>query len=321
MLSAFKVNNIDVIGVASKNIIKARKTGKEKKIDFIYQNWKNLVQDTKIDIVAIAVPAIYQIEIIKECLKFKKIILCEKPIGIKKIEIDKLFLLLIKYKKLFLVDYIFPEHQAFKKFIKIIKNRKQYKEDFIKINFNTKTYINKHNIKSWKTKKNRGGGIINLFLSHITDYLILYFGKIKKIDCCIKKIRNVEINLQCNIIFNSGIRATIFINTDHTYKSHSIEYYSKRYNLILINRGKDYAKNFKIFLSKIDNKNDKIVKEIGYEDHIKKYKSDSRIILSSRIIKKFKKQTKSINMKNNIDRFRYNENILEDCRISAKKLK
>ena len=67
--------------------------------------------------------------------------------------------------------------------------------------------------------------------------------------------------------------------------------------------------------------NDKIVKEIGYEDHIKKYKSDSRIILSSRIIKKFKKQTKSINMKNNIDRFRYNENILEDCRISAKKLK
>ena len=101
LINAFQLSNIDVYGIASKNKRKAEKIRKEKKIKIAYRNWKLLIKDKKINIVAIAVPAVFQIEMLKECIKENKIILCEKPLGIYITEVNKIFLLLSKYKKFF----------------------------------------------------------------------------------------------------------------------------------------------------------------------------------------------------------------------------
>lgn len=118
LINAFRLSNIEVHGIASKNKWKAEKVRKEKKIKIAYRNWKLLIKDKKINIVAIAVPAVFQIRMLEECIKENKIILCEKPLGINISEINRIFLLLSKYKRFFLIDYIFPEHEAFKKFKK-----------------------------------------------------------------------------------------------------------------------------------------------------------------------------------------------------------
>jgi predicted dehydrogenase len=63
LISAFQLSNIEVYGIASKNNWKAEKVRKEKKIKIAYKNWRELIKDKKINIVAIAVPAfiIYKI--------------------------------------------------------------------------------------------------------------------------------------------------------------------------------------------------------------------------------------------------------------------
>ena len=101
LIESFKLNKIEVYGVTSKNYDKAVLVQKQKKIVKVYKNWKQLIKDKKISIVVIAVPPIYQINIINECIKENKIIFCEKPIGINLAKINKILLKLKKYKKKF----------------------------------------------------------------------------------------------------------------------------------------------------------------------------------------------------------------------------
>ena len=319
LIHSFRLSKINVYGITSRNYVNAKRIGKENNIANIYKTWQDLIRDKKIKIIAIAVPPVDQIDILNECIKQNKLILSEKPIGINLIKINNIFFKLSNYKNLFLVDYIFPEHGAFKKFKKIIDSKKTYKDDYINIKFTTQTYINKFKIKNWKSETSQGGGIINLFLSHIIDYLIIYFGKILKVKCVIKNKNKFEESLICNIEFISGIKANICINTNNSQQLHSISYYSKNFHLILKNKGKDYCRNFKILYYKIQSKNKLLQKEINYNDKIKKFKEDSRIILTSRIINKFKKKFTNYNLKNNLKRFSYDEYIFNKCRISAMK--
>ena len=231
LIHSFRLSKIKVYGITSRNYIKAQKIGKENNIKNIYKKWKDLIKDKEIEIIAIAVPPVDQIDILNECIKQNKLILSEKPIGININKVNNFFTKLLYYKNLFLVDYIFPEHRAFKKFKKIIDSKKTYKDDYINIKFTTQTYINKFKIINWKSETNQGGGIISFFLTHIIDYLIIFFGKILKIKCVIKKTNKFEESLICNIEFISGITANIYINTNNPQQTHSIVYYSKKFNI------------------------------------------------------------------------------------------
>ena len=116
LIDAFRLNNIEVYGIASKNYLKAIKISKEKGINNTFHTWKDLICENKINIVAIAVPPYLQINILKECLKKNKRVLCEKPIGINTKKINNIFAYSQKKQKYFFVDYMFLEHEAFKKF-------------------------------------------------------------------------------------------------------------------------------------------------------------------------------------------------------------
>ena len=319
LINSFKLSNVEVYGVASKNYNNAKKIGKEKKIKNIFKNWRNLIKDKNIDVVAIAVPAFFQIEIVKECIKQKKIILCEKPLGINIRSINNTFSLLSKYKKLFLINYIYSEHEAFKKFNFLISKKKKLISDTVDVKFYMQTYANKNKIINWKSYPYKGGGLINLFLSHVIDYLVLFFGKIRRIKITISKSKNLEKSLHCIFEFKSGIKANIYIDSNNPQHLHSIKFCSKKYQLILQNRGKDYCKNFKLYYVQIDKRNSKTYKKIEFNNKILKFKEDSRILLTSNIINKLKNPTNKYTPKNILNRFSYNENILNKARFSEKK--
>ena len=317
LIDAFRLNNIKIYGIASKTYSKAIKISKEKKIYKTFRTWKDLVNDNQIDIVAIAVPPYLQIEILKECLLRNKKVLCEKPLGIDFKKINNLILDIKKKQNFFFIDYIFPEHQAFKKFKKILIEKKINQNIDINIFFNTKTYVNKNKIINWKSQINKGGGIINLYLSHIVDYLIWFFGSIKNIKCNIIKKERREISAYCIIEFYSCAIARIVINLNKPKKHHIIQVNSKKFNLILENFGPDYGKNFAIKYKKINNKKNNFI-NIPCNDLTRKFQGDTRILLTSRIIKKIKNGVSNTYKRKNLKRFHYNEYILHYLRKSVK---
>ena len=318
LIDAFRLNNIEIYGIASKTFSKAIKISKEKKINKTFRTWKDLVNDNQIDIVAIAVPPYLQIDILKECLKKNKKVLCEKPLGIDIRKINNLFSYVQGKQKFFFVDYIFPEHEAFKKFYRIINKKKINKNDIIRIYLNTQTYVNKNKIINWKSDPNKGGGIVNLFLSHIIDYLIWFFGPINKTTCKIYKKGAREIYADCLIEFKSNINAKILINTDNPKKTHLIQYTSNKYIIALKNSGSDYGKKFTINFKKVEKNNKSKFINIPFHDLTTRFKGDSRILLTSRIIKKIKKDVSKTYQIKNLKRFRYNEYILHCVRKAVK---
>lgn len=318
LIDALILNKIEVYGIVSKHYSNAKKISIEKGIRKTYRSWKELVSDTKIDIVAIAVPPNFQIKILEESLNKNKKILCEKPLGTDIKKINNLLFKTQKEQKFFVVDYIFREHEAFKKFYRIINKKRIHKNDSIKIILNTQTYINKNKIVNWKSNSSKGGGIINLFLSHIVDYLIWFFGPIKKTSCKIIKTGEREISADCFIEFRSNIIAKVLINTDNPRKIHLIQYNSDKYQITLKNSGIDYGKNFTINLKKVEKNNKFKMTKISFNDFTTKFKGDSRILLTSRIIKKVKKEVNEKYKIKNLKRFQYNEYILHCIRKAVK---
>ena len=319
LLHAFNQSNIEIHGIVGKNFNKAKKIANLNKINNVYDSWQNLVKDKNIDIVAIAVPAVHQIPIINECIKKNKYILAEKPVGIDFSKTEKIFTKLKKYKKIFLMDYIFPEHNAFKKFKEIITKQKTYKDDSVSICFNLKKIFKQNKKMKWKSQPHLGGGLINLYLSHIIDYVVIFFGNISKVECDIQKNRNFEKLLRCQFTFKTGLKVRVIINKNSASNKHSIKYYSKNFNLDLTNTSDDYCKGFIIKFTKKNSIRNKNTKEIKYKDNLKVFDGDSRILLTSRIIDKFKLKVRKSFLNNHIRRYHYNEFVLNKSRISSKK--
>mgnify|MGYP001185850149 CR=1 FL=1 len=179
LVKSFKYSKFKIYAISSQNFNRAKQINKTIKADKVYENWEDLVDDNKILVVAIAVPPILQPLIINRCIKRNKKIFAEKPLSSDYDETKKILNKLLLYNNHFIIDYIFPEHELFKKFNNITNYKVSHNKSTIKIIFSNKSYVLKNKIKSWKSQNKMGGGLINLYIIHIIDYLILYFGKIK----------------------------------------------------------------------------------------------------------------------------------------------
>ena len=162
-------------------------------------------------------------------------------------------------------------------------------------------------INNWKNKSYLGGGIINLYLPHILEYLIFFFGNISKCKI-IKKNKNF---LVINYSFYNGILATINIDSNNPKREHSIVYENSNTKLVLKNITKDYAKGFKVIkLNKINNTR----KIIPYNNAVNKFNSDGRIFLTSKLLKLFSKKFVMKEHLQKINDYYYVESMLSKTR-------
>ena len=245
----------------------------------IYNNWKQLIDDKKIDAVVIAIPPFYHKEIIKYAIKKNKHIFCEKPVGISIKEVSDL-IKVIKNKKLaHIVNFEFPEIEAFEKFKKMIYKKKIHNVSlnwFIKLKNKSRNY--------WKNLHSKGGGILFNYICHSIYYLEFLFGKIKLLDSRIIYNKKNQANyIYCILIFKDKLRVELNTKIDfdnNNFKTkHEIEVKNKDESLLLSTSMKNLTKTFDIKLVK------KNYSKILFKP--KKNKKDFRILPTFENSKKF----------------------------------
>lgn len=84
------VEGANLYGVASRNIDKAKDFGKQYEADQYYGSYKELTDDPNIDVVYIATPHVYHCELTLMALESDKAVLCEKPFGMNKLEVESI---------------------------------------------------------------------------------------------------------------------------------------------------------------------------------------------------------------------------------------
>ena len=90
----------------------------------VYTDWEEMLDQEKLDAVAIAVPPDVQYKIAKQAIKKGLHIFAEKPLAANLAQAKELFLLSKQKKIITAVDFIFPEINEWQKLKSIIVSKK-----------------------------------------------------------------------------------------------------------------------------------------------------------------------------------------------------
>ena len=229
-------------------------------------NWKKIFKKN-IDLIILAVPPKLQEKILLYNLKYKKKIIFEKPIS-SKYSASKKIIENIKKKKIKSeINLTYLNHPLFKKIRKIIENKSLGKVinyniywDFVSSDFNKK-------IKSWKTDEKSGGGIKNIFLTHVFAYCEFFFkkNKLKDINIKFSKFKGLKYKKFISVKLGNpqNISGHILILTKKEGpQTHKIDINLENGRVQLFTKSKDWTKNFVLKIYSNKTKKTKIFKKI-----------------------------------------------------------
>ena len=253
-----KINSITYgsnFGYAShlKSLKKLQKVGKS----FIYSpNIKNKTNISKkfiinrhqipnynFNLITVATSPSIQKKICKLNINENKKFFLEKPLTENYKETLKLFKQLKKKKIKYYINFIFPNIKNFIFLKKIIKTKKIINASYV-WKFKQAYFVNKK--KNWKIVKSMGGGLVDFYLIHVFYNLLFLIGKFKIKNVNFIKKEKIMTQLEINLVKKNFI-VNIFININSNENLHKIELSDLKDSYKLINKSKDWVKNFKIY--------------------------------------------------------------------------
>ena len=281
-----KLKKIKLKIICSRNILKNNFKSKDLKNVIFDKNWRNIFSK-KIDLIILAVPPKVQSKILIHNFKYKKKIIFEKPIS-QNLNISKNIVKNFKKKKIRSdINLTFLNHKLFLRLKNILKVKKLGDVINFKIVWSFKSYDSEKKILSWKTMEEKGGGIKNIFLTHVFSYCEFLFGKNKIINYDFETLnfKNIKYKnrIQCRLQNKSGAIGDISIFTKKKGNQyHNIKIKCRNGEIQLFTKSKDWTKDFVLKIQK--NKSKK--KEIFKQKDVGKFK-DGRSIQIYNMIKNF----------------------------------
>ena len=282
-----KIKNVKLKIICSRNIKKLKNYDLKNIIHVT--DWKKIFKDN-IRIVILAVPPKLQEKIITYNLKYKKRVIFEKPISSSYFRSKKLVERIKKKKIKAEVNLTYLNHDLFKKLKYIIDKQILGPTIDFKINWNFISHDLNKKIKSWKTNEKLGGGIKNIFLTHVFSYCQFFFGDLTLRDYSTKIVKFKGLNFKnkifCNVVNQNHLNGKILINTKKDgLQSHKIKINFKNGHVKLFTKSKDWTKDFTL---EVNNKNSKKIKI--YKSMNKKLFIDGRSYQIHAMIKDFLKK-------------------------------
>ena len=282
-----KIKNVKLKIICSRNIKKLKNYDLKNIIHVT--DWKKIFKDN-IRIVILAVPPKLQEKIITYNLKYKKRVIFEKPISSSYFRSKKLVERIKKKKIKAEVNLTYLNHDLFKKLKYIIDKQILGPTIDFKINWNFISHDLNKKIKSWKTNEKLGGGIKNIFLTHVFSYCQFFFGDLTLRDYSTKIVKFKGLNFKnkifCNVVNQNHLNGKILINTKKDgLQSHKIKINFKNGHVKLFTKSKDWTKDFTL---EVNNKNSKKIKI--YKSMNKKLFIDGRSYQIHTMIKDFLKK-------------------------------
>lgn len=260
-----KIQNFNISIICSPNVEK-HNLSKITEAD-LASNWKKIFKK-KIDVIISAVPPKIQEKILLYNLKFRKKMILEKPITYNYFKSKKIVNQIKKKRIKADINLTFVNHPYFI-FLKEIIDKKKYgdvKSYSIKWSFVSHDYNLKK--KTWKVQNKLGGGITNIFLTHVLSYCEFLFGENKLYETVTKKDTFKKIKfikyINTKVKNKNSIYGKILLKTKKNgIQSHELRIKFDKCLIIIKNNSKDWSKNF---LMKVNGKKMFISRNSGYTD-------------------------------------------------------
>jgi len=248
-----KIKKLNLRVICSRNIKKLSDEISLKNV-ILEENWKKVFKNN-IDLIILAVPPEIQEKILLYNVKFKKKIFFEKPISTNFYTSEKIINIYKKKKIKSEINLTYLNHDLFKELKLLIKKELLGKILNYKINWSVNSYDFWHGIKSWKTDEKKGGGLKNIFLTHILSYCEFLFGeykiKKKKIKKSTNFIKGYKTDFFLNFIGSNRIKGTIRLYLKKLgFQNHEIIINFEKGCVKLFTKSQDWTKDFVLEISK-----------------------------------------------------------------------
>ena len=242
-----KIKKLNLRIICSRNIKKLSDEINLKNV-ILENNWKKVFKNN-IDLIILAVPPEIQEKILLYNIKFKKKIFFEKPISTNFYTSEKIFNIYKKKKIKSEINLTYLNHDLFKKLKLLIKKKLLGKVLNYKINWSVNSYDFWNGIESWKTDEKKGGGLKNIFLTHILSYCEFLFGEYKiektKIKRSTNLIKGYKTHIFLNFIGFNGTKGTIRLYLKKIgFQNHEIIINFEKGYVKLFTKSQDWTKDF-----------------------------------------------------------------------------
>lgn len=287
LLPAFNsIKGCEVVSICGKKTERLLKYCESIGLTKIYTHWEEMLENEKLDAVAIAVVPRVQYKIAKTAIKKGFHIFAEKPLAASLKDAEDLFTLAKKKKIVTAVDFIFPEIEEWKKAKELIDKKTYGELKQIKLKWNFLSYDIKNGIQTWKTSVEDGGGALSFYMSHSLNYLEYFGGQIvktKSIFTYSKESKNgAEVGVDMLLRFKNKISGTVNFRCDAPDENtHKISFVCEKETIVL-ESNKGVTQNFS--LQVFDKKGPKII--IVKKDEIKEGE-DERVLIVKKLATRF----------------------------------
>ncbi len=242
---AFRTDRRCIVeAICASTLENAHRAAEELGIDSFYGDWRNLLEDSRIQAVSIAVPPPVQVEIAVAAASAGKHVFCDKPVAGSLEGALAVFSAAEDSKVAHAVNFIFPEIPAWQEARERIPELGSIRH--IALNWRVETYAFRLKLDSWKTVCEKGGGTLCNFVSHTFYYLEWLFGPIARIASRLSPpMSSSEARVDAWIEFSAGFPASVSVAADAFLGAgHCLEIFGEKGSLRLQNRTSDYARGF-----------------------------------------------------------------------------
>jgi predicted dehydrogenase len=210
-------------------------------------DWREVVNDPQIDVVAISVPPALQSQIVLAAAAAGKHILAEKPLGMTLSEAQAMASAVREAGVVGAVDFEFRELEAWRRFRDLLAVKAIGPLRQVYFSWRIETVAYRDNKVSWKRDASLGGGALNLFGSHALDFILWSFGPVRRLTAqlVVPGPGTADARAEAWLEMVDGPPVSLSIAADTPLGSgFRVEAYGEGGSLVLENLTSDYAAGF-----------------------------------------------------------------------------
>lgn len=285
-LPAFNsIANCQVVAICGKKTERLTNFCKSIGLKKIYTDWRKMLQNEKLDAIALAITPNAQYKIAKEVIKKRISVFAEKPLAVNVSQAKELFELAKKNRITHSIDFIFPEIDVWQKAKQLIDDKILGELKYISVNWDFLSFDIKNKVSSWKTDVSEGGGALSFYFSHALYYLEYYGGKILdlkgKFSYSNESLNKGEVGIDLFLKFKNGVSGDAHLSSiSRDLNRHQLIFKCEKGEIVLENM-KSIVDNFTLTI----HEGDKI--DILKSDDRTSGNEDERVKVIRRIAERF----------------------------------
>ena len=236
----------EVVALAGSDAARTATLAAAMNVPRAYGDWRALIADPEVAVVAIAVPPALQPEIARHALAHGKPVFAEKPLAADVAGAQAMLAAARQSALPTMVDFNYPELPLWRQTKSMLDGGAIGRLRHLVVTWNVENQATRQRLDSWKTRE---GGLLGNFVSHSFHYLEWLCGPIVGLGGRVFTLpgSNLETGIALALSFASGAGGSLQMSCASFLGSgHRLEFYGDDGALVLVNPTVDYFRGFEL---------------------------------------------------------------------------